>query len=727
MEKRKYWVEGMDCADCALKVDKGVRQLKDVQQVDLNFATATLWVEGNISEEALFHRVEELGYRLIPATDAPRRRPSEAFIPGLVNFILNRSETRIALIGGGLILVSLGLGWAGLSGWPVSLLQLAALALAGYPVVIDAVSNLIHNHDFNINFLMGAAAIGAVVIGEIPEAASMIFLFAIAEALEGYTSDRARRSISDLAELAPPQAIRLNAGQPEVVAVEDLALGERILIRAGERIPMDGIVVAGSSDVNQAPITGESIPAEKTIGASVYAGTVNGAGVLEVEITHTAADNTLSRIIRMVEEAQSVRAPVQRFIDRFAHYYTPAMLVLAVLLATLPPLLFNQPFFNLADGTRGWLYRGLAILVIGCPCALVISTPVTIVSAIAAAARQGVLFKGGAYLEGLNKVKVVAFDKTGTLTRGAPVVTASRSVDCVDGRRCSDCDQVLGLAYALERRSSHPLAQAVMAAAEERGLTELFPAAESITALAGKGLQGQVNGQVVTIGSHRLFDEAYPHPQQVCQWVETAEQDGQTTILVGDGQRVRGYLAVSDQVRMESAAVVDQLGKMHKKTALLTGDNRSVAAAVGAELGIDIVHAELLPEHKVSAVQTLTEQFGPVAMIGDGINDAPALATAAIGISMGGAATAQAMESADVVLMADGLTRLPFAFQLAGFAHSVILQNIVFSLFTKLVFIILAGAGLATMWMAVLADTGVSLLVTLNGMRPLIFREKTPQ
>ncbi len=289
--------------------------------------------------------------------------------------------------------------------------------LAGYPVAIDAVQNLLINHDFNINFLMTSAAIGALIIGEVPEAASMIFLFAIAEALAGYTAARARRSVSDLAELAPPQALRLQGGQTELVPVEQLAVGEHILVRAGERIPMDGTVLAGASNVNQAPITGESIPVEKTAGEPVYAGTVNGSGTLEIEITRTAADNTLSRIIRMVEEAQSVQAPVQRFIDRFAHYYTPAMLLLAILVVAIPPLFFGQPFFNLADGTRGWLYRGLAMLVIGCPCALVISTPVTIVSAIAAAARQGVLFKGGAYLEGLNKIKVIAFDKTGTLTK----------------------------------------------------------------------------------------------------------------------------------------------------------------------------------------------------------------------------------------------------------------------------------------------------------------------
>lgn len=722
MEKRKYFVQGMDCVDCAQKVEKGVRRLEGVANVELNFMTTAMLVEGTVEEESLYERVEALGYKLAPASAAPARKPAERFLPGFIHYIFSERETRLAMLGGALVILSYGLSGFGLqSDWIVAL-QIGALVLAGYPVVGDAIRNLAINHDLNMNFLMTVAAIGAVIIGEIPEVAGMIFLFAIAEALEGYTNDRARRSIGDLADLAPPQALRLNGGRREVVPVEQLLIGDHILVLAGERVPMDGQVVAGESDVNQAPITGESMPVDKVAGDALYAGSVNGSGVLEVEITHSVADNTLSRIIGMVEKAQSVRAPIQNFVDRFAHYYTPAMMVVALLVAVVPPLFFGQPWLNLADGTRGWIYRGLAMLVIGCPCALVVSAPVTIVSSIAAAARQGVLFKGGAYLEGLNKVKVVAFDKTGTLTRGEPVVTISRSVDCPDGASCSACDDVLGLAYSLEQRSSHPLALAVVQAAEQRGVIDRYPLAERITALKGKGLQGQVNGQVVTVGNHRLFDEAYPHAQQVCQWVELAEASGHTTMLVSDGKRVRGYLAMRDRLREESAAVVQELQGMGMKTALLSGDNATAAQAVGKELGIEIVKAELLPENKVESIQALEKEYGPVAMLGDGINDAPALATATVGIAMGGAGTAQAMELADVVLMADGLQKLPFAFSLANFSHQVILQNIIFSLVTKLIFILLAGFGLATMWMAVLADTGMALLVTLNGMRPLAFR-----
>ena len=719
MEINRYRVEGMDCADCALKVEKGVRKLPGVTQAELNFATTLLVIHGKVDEVQLNRRVEALGYRLAPVQAARKAKPREAFLPGLLHYLLSSREMRLALLGGLLILVSFGLGWAGFSGWPLAGLQITALLLAGFPIARSALSNLIINRDFNMNFLMTTAAVGAVIIGEIPEAASLIFLFAIAEALEGYTTDRARRSISDLADLAPAQALRLNGSAEERVAVEALRVSDRILVRAGERVPMDGLVRAGDSQVNQAPITGESLPVAKTVGDEVFAGTVNGGGLLEVEVTRLAADNTLNRIIRMVEQAQSDRAPAQRFIDRFARYYTPAMLVLALLVAVLPPLVFGQPLLNPPDGSRGWLYRGLALLVIGCPCALVISTPVTIVSAIAAAARRGVLFKGGAHLEALQRVRLVAFDKTGTLTRGMPVVTEARSVDCVGGQSCEACDDVLALASSLERRSSHPLAQAVVNAALNRGLAERYLPAEALTTLAGQGLQGQVNGRLATIGNHRLFDEDHPHSDQLCDWVESAEALGQTTMLVCDGDRVRGYLAVSDEIRPESAATVQALKAAGLQVAMLTGDNPRAGQAVALQLGIDQVRAGLLPEAKVSAVRDLRAQYGEVAMVGDGINDAPALAAASVGIAMGGAASAHAMETADVVLMADGLARLPLAFRLARLARRLIVQNVAFSLLTKLVFILLALAGWTSMWLAVAADMGVSLLVTFNGMRPL--------
>ncbi|MEW6178850.1 MAG: cation-translocating P-type ATPase [Chloroflexota bacterium] len=720
MAEQRYRIEGMDCADCALKIEKGVRQLKGVERAELNFSTAILTVEGSVGRPDIQQRVEQLGYRLLEdaavPVDAPAREP---YLIGLVRYLFSNAETRLALLGGGLIAVSFLLSAFGLHGWPTIALFLLALVLAGYPIARSAFMNLWINRDFNMNFLMTIAAIGAVIIGEYPEAASLIFLFAIAEALEGYSTERARRSILALTSLVPQTAVLLTENGEKRVAVSELRIGDRVIIPAGERVPTDGVVRAGHGLVNQAPITGESLPVEKLAGDEIFAGSINGGAVLEMEVTRRVEDNTLNRIIRLVEEAQAVKAPAQRFVDRFARYYTPAMMVLALLVAVIPPLLFGQPLLNLADGTRGWLYRALALLVIGCPCALVISTPVTVVSAIAAGAQRGVLFKGGAFLEALSRVRAVAFDKTGTLTRGTPQVTTFRSVDCADGQDCEACRDVLALACALERRSQHPLAQAVVQAAAQRGLDTRYPAAETVTALNGVGLQGKVNGQKAVIGNHRLFEDEHPHSDELCRWVESAESLGQTTMLVCDGERVRGYLAVSDTLRPESARVVNELKALGIQPIMLTGDNPTAAQAVGEQVGVQRIHAALLPEDKTRLVQELRRNHAGVAMVGDGINDTPALAAADVGIAMGGAASAQAMETADVVLMSEGLSRLPYAVRLARLTQRIIRQNIAFSLFTKAAFILLALAGLTSMWVAVLADMGVSLLVTFNGMRPL--------
>ncbi len=716
----------MDCADCVLTLERGVGKLKGVKSVEVNLATTKMVIEGQVTEDVIRQRVEKLGYSLKePELRTPENQRTK-FFPGFIKYLFSSRENRLALVGGGLILAGFFLRLVGVPEVWTNPLQIIALALAGFPIARSAINNLLINRSFSINFLMTTAAIGAVIIGEIPEAASLIFLFVIAEALEGYTADRARGSLRDLAALAPARALLISADGSEInIAVEQLKLGDRILVKGGERIPMDGIILSGASGINQAPITGESMPAEKTSGDEVFAGTVNGGGTLEVEVTRLVQDNTLARIIHLVEEAQSVRAPAQRFIDKFAKYYTPAMMVLALLVAVVPPLLMGEPFLNLADGTRGWLYRGLAMLVIGCPCALVISTPVTIVSAITAAARRGVLIKGGVHLEALQRIQAVAFDKTGTLTSGLPVVAQARSITCVCDDTCEDCDDLLALAASIERRSSHPLAQAVVNAAEKRGLAERYPPAEAVITLAGRGLQGEVNGKTATIGNHRLFDEEHPHSDLLCQWIDSAEELGQTTMLVCDGDHVRGYLSVADELRPESREVIAELKALGKDIAMLTGDNLRAASSVSQALGVDKVHAGLLPQDKVEAVKDLRKQIGEVVMVGDGINDAPALAAATVGIAMGGASSAQAMETADVVLMASDLRQLPYAFRLSGFTRNIMVQNIAFSLVTKAIFILLALAGLTTMWMAVLADMGVSLLVTFNGVRPLRFERGT--
>ncbi|HSV84947.1 MAG TPA: heavy metal translocating P-type ATPase, partial [Levilinea sp.] len=479
-----------------------------------------------------------------------------------------------------------------------------------------------------------------------------------------------------------------------------------------------GVVISGTTEVNQAPITGESMPVRKQSGVEVLAATINGSGQITVKVTRLVQDTMLQRIIQQVAEAQSLRAPAQRFIDRFASIYTPVMVGIALLVATLPPLLFGEPFFSSAS-ERGWLYRALVLLVIACPCALVISAPVTIFSAIIQAARRGILIKGGTYLEALGGVSVFAFDKTGTLTHGEPAVTMVRSVDCDTGELCEQCNDVLGLAYSLEQRSAHPLARAIVSEAETQGVTGIYGQADDVCALPGRGVQGRVDGKIATIGSHHYFHTTHPHEELLCDWASIAELEGQTAMLVSDGVRVRGVIAVADQVRSSSKEVINRLHDLGVKTIMLTGDNPTVAHAVAAKVGIGIVRAGLMPEDKLIAIQNLSKEYGSVAMVGDGINDTPALASATVGISMGGASSHQALEAADVVLMADDLLQLPYAVQLSRFAGRLIRANVAISLITKLVFVFLALSGMTAMWLAVLADMGVSLLVTLNGMRAL--------
>lgn len=716
MADKTYTVQGLDCADCAATLERGVGQLPGVQRVAVNFITGQMRLAGDVPLETLSQRVRSLGYQLVEPT--PRPAPGPHGLAGFWRYLLERTETRLALVGS----LGIALAWAGqqfgLDFAVASALLIALLCLAGYPIARSGITTLLINREFNINLLMTIAAVGAVISGEPMEAATLIVLFALAEALEGYTTDRARDSLRGLMALAPARALRLAAGRAEDVPVETLRVGDIILIRPGERVPMDGVVATGASDVNQAPITGESVPVAKAVDAEVFAGTVNGDGALEVRVTRLAADNTLSRIIHLVEEAQSSRAPSQRFIDQFARYYTPAAIAAALLIATVPPLFFGAPFGETPAG-HGWLYRALALLVIACPCALVISAPVTIVSALTAAARRGVLVKGGAHLEMLAQVRAFAFDKTGTLTHGEPQVTAVRAVGCTTAEPCEKCDDVLALASALEQRSAHPLARAVVREAAARSLAQTYAPAENVVTLTGRGLQGEVNGKLATLGSHALFDAEHPHAEEFCRAIDDAHANGHTTMLVCDGDRVRGYIAVADAVRADSRDALAALKALGATSIMLTGDNAAVAHEIARQVGVDEVRAELLPGDKAQAVTELRGRFGRVAMVGDGINDTPALAAADIGIAVGGAASAQAIETADAVLMADGLAQLPFAVRLARFSRKLIKQNVAFSLGVKLAFIILTLFGVTSLWLAILADMGVSLLVTFNGMRPL--------
>jgi Cd2+/Zn2+-exporting ATPase len=748
----------MDCADCAKTIERGVNKLAGVHSCSLSYGSATLKVQGEVARETVIARVRELGYDVRVAEreelgNDELRMKARRWLQPLLNshfailnflgFLLQRRTTALAVVGALLVLPSLLfhelLPFLGIDGWWLDATALAALVVTGWPIARSAWRAWRINREVNINGLMTIAAIGAVFIGAFTEAGLVMVLFAIGEALEGFTMARARDSIKTLLQVAPNEATvqrqcldcKAHLGQGGYsggpcpfcgveemrVLVDELRIGDTIIVKPGERIAMDGRVLDGASAVDQAPITGESLPVSKTVNDDVFAGSINGEGVLRVTVMRLAQDNTLSRMIKLVEEAQEHKAPTERFVDRFARVYTPWVVCLAALIASVPPLLFNAPFW----GPQGWLYRALEVLVVACPCALVISTPVALISAISRAARSGVLLKGGAHVEALAQVRAIAFDKTGTLTEGEPRVIAIQSINCMQPAQepCTACADMLALAYAVERRSEHPLARAVVAAAENSRVQAYYPAAEAVLAKVGHGVGGRVGGREVFVGSHAYFDETVPHDAQQCLAAHEAAQQGQTPLMISVDGAFAGYITVADTVRASSrSALADlkQAGVSH--LVMLTGDNAGTAQRIANDVGMTDVRAGLLPEHKVDAVQQLLQAYGTVGMVGDGVNDAPALATATVGIAMG-AGTAQALETADVALLGNDLRKLPFAIRLARRAMRTIRFNIVFAIAAKLAFLGLVLAGLGTLWLAVLADVGASLLVTLNGMRLL--------
>lgn len=730
MTERTFHVTGLDCASCAQTLENGIARLPDVQACRVDFASGTLHVVGDVALEPLQARVRALGYDLVE----PAERSAGASAPptGWLGFMWQYPDTRLALLGLVFILPGVVLEeLLGIQHPSITVLALGAWLAAGLPIVRSAWQAMRINREININVLMTIASAGAIGIGAITEAGMVMVLFAIGEALERYTGERARHAIRSLAALAPERArlLRPHPGStaaPGEVAVAALRPGDVILVRPGERIPVDGRVLSGFSAVNQAPLTGESRPVEKSPGSAVLAGSINGEGALEVEVTQLAADTVLSRLIRLVQEAQERRAAAQRFIDRFARVYTPAVVALAGLVAVVPPLLFGQPFVDVTDPSAGWLYRGLALLVVACPCALVISTPVSLISAISNAARHGVLIKGGAYLEALSRIRAIAFDKTGTLTYGRPAVIAVRPANHTGGdgtaQHCTDCAELLALASAVEQGSEHPLARAVVDEATRHGLHQRYPAATTVTALPGRGVIGRVEDREVTIGSHAYFREHVPHPEEHCAAAERDTQAGYTPLMVAAEGQYLGTITVADTVRATGQEALDMLKKMGITTlVMLSGDDAAVGARVGQQLGVSEVRAELLPEDKMAVIRSLRARHGGVAMVGDGINDAPALAAADVGIAVGAAlgGTAQAMETADITLMSDDLRRLPFLFALARATMRTIQINLALSIGLKLLFVALVLSGLGTMWMAVAADMGTSLLVTLHGMRLL--------
>ncbi|MBE0615185.1 MAG: cadmium-translocating P-type ATPase [Burkholderiales bacterium] len=563
----------------------------------------------------------------------------------------------------------------------------------------------------NINFLMSIAMIGAIAIGEWPEAAVVIVLFALAELIETLSLERARNAIRGLMAMAPQIAtVRMDNGEWTELAAAEVEVGQTVRVKPGERIPLDGVVTAGASSVNQAPITGESMPVEKAPGDPVFAGTVNERGAFEFKVTANKGNTTLARIIHAVQEAQGQRAPTQRFVDQFARYYTPAVVVFAVLVALVPPLFFGADF-------QDWFYKALVMLVIACPCALVISTPVTVVSGLAAAARRGILVKGGVHLENGRLIKVVALDKTGTLTYGKPVVT---DVVPLGGR---PADDLLQLAASVDAHSEHPVAAAIVAAwqtpAEPAETKRRLLEGASFESLTGRGAKAVIEGSLYYVGNHRLVEELGICGPALEKLLLQLEQAGKTAVVLTSEIEPLCVFGVADTLRAHSAEAIRELHALGVVSVMLTGDNQTTASAIAAKVRIDDARGNLLPEDKLAAIDQLLGRYGQVGMVGDGINDAPALAKASIGFAMGAAGTDTAIETADVALMDDDLRKLPAFIALSRATSRVLWQNISLALGIKAVFFALALAGTATLWMAVFADMGASLIVVFNGLRLL--------
>jgi len=584
-------------------------------------------------------------------------------------------------------------------------LPIAALALAsmvtGGPRTMKKAVVAVRTLTLNINLLMAIAVIGAVAIGQWPEAAMVTFLFGVAELIESKSTDRARDAIRSLMALAPDIA-RVRRGDAWVeTETTSVAASTRVQVRPGERVPLDGTIASGSTSIDQAPITGESVPVDRGPGDAVFAGTINQQGVIEVEVTADAGNSTLARIARTIREAQGKVAPTQRFVDRFARYYTPIVVLLAIGVAAVPPLLAGAAF-------QPWLYRALVLLVIACPCALVISTPVTVVSGLTAAARRGILVKGGVYLEQARHLRVIAVDKTGTLTHGRPMLV---DIEPLGG---TSRDDLLQRAASLEATSKHPIAHAVA-----QGWTGALLEVSDVRAIDGKGIEGTVGGRRLSIGSHRFAEEQGVCRPEVEMVLGRLENRGRSVMVVWDGGGVIGAFGVADTLRDTSVEAVQRLHQRDIRLAMLTGDNETTARSIARDVGIDEVRAHLLPEDKLAAIDELTAKHGPVGMVGDGVNDAPALARAAMGFAMGAAGSDTALETADVALMNDNLGGVADLVDLSRRTAGMLRANIAFAIGIKVVFFGLAVAGLATLWMAVFADMGASLIVASNGLRLL--------
>lgn len=691
-----YRIQGLSCTNCAAKFENNVRQLPGVENAQVNFGASKVYVEGKTTIQAL----EKAGsFENLKITNDRERNSIKK-----ISFWKQKDNIRL-YIAAFIIVISFIASYSLNEQSTIPTIGFgAAILIGGYSLFIKGLKNLVQ-FQFDMNTLMTIAVIGATLIGEWLEGAAVVILFAISEALERFSMDKARQSIQSLMDIAPNEALIRRGNIEQTVDVNDIQINDIMVVKPGQKIAMDGIVIKGSSSVNQSAITGESIPVARMTDDEVFAGSFNEDGLLEIRVTKKVEDTTISKIIHLVEEAQAERAPSQAFVDKFAKYYTPVIMLVALMVAIVPSAITGD--------WSTWVYQGLAILVVGCPCALVISTPVAIVTAIGNAAKNGVLIKGGVYLEEAGSLQSIAFDKTGTLTEGVPHVT---NIVSYQGEE----DYNLSLIAAIENGSQHPLAAAIIRKANENNIAFKSVEMENFRSITGKGVQATIDNKDYYVGSPNFFKDLHTTiDPTIVKQIEDLQLEGKTVIILGTHQDVLSLYAIADKVREASKNVVTKLNKIGMNTVMLTGDNHNTASAIGKQVGVTNVKSNLLPEDKLKYIKELSNNNQKTAMVGDGINDSPALAASTVGIAMGGAGTDTALETADIVLMSDDLNKLPYTINLSRKTLRIIKENIIFSLGIKLAALLLVIPGWLTLWLAIFADIGATLIVTLNSLRLL--------
>ena len=695
VQETTYLIQGLCCATEEQLIRKRLRSEPGIDELEFNIISHKLRVRHSCSEETIRKHLKDIG---LPGINDPRASGA-----GNKTYrrLLQWTGLSSAFFLGALIVLLLPLP-ALIS----PLLFVASMLTAGWHIAAKAYK-AIRTLSLEMNALMTVAAVGAIALGQYAEGAAVMLLFSVSLLLESMSIEGTRQAIRSLMKLSPPSAAVLRNGSELIMPLDQIAVGEIVLVRPGERIPFDGQVSQGASSVDEAPITGEPYPKSKCPGDTVYAGSFNQLGALQVEIARPSSDSTIARIIHLVEHAQTKKAPMQTAIERFARYYTPTVFTLAIAIAFLPALILGAPFSI-------WFYRALVLLVIACPCALVISTPVTLACAMTNAARNGILIKGGKHLELLARVRAIAFDKTGTLTKGRPFVTDIVSLDSLPA------PEILRIAAAAELHSEHHLADALLRKAKESGIVLTDLTTEDFSSITGKGIRTRVNGTTYIVGNHLLMEELGVCSAIVEKELYALEHMGKTVVILADTEKVLGLIAISDEIRSESRHAVDELHAAGiDDVVLLTGDNKKTASLVAEELKFDAVRSELLPDGKLLAIESLRRQHGVVAMVGDGINDSPALAAADVGIAMGGIGSDVALETGTIILMSDNISKIPYGVRLGKKALRIIKQNVFLALLTKGVFVALGIFGWTSLWLAILADDGATLLVILNGLRAL--------